>query len=182
MSAQTKRTTQTKKTTTTATRKKSSSRTSSRSKKKTTAAKKTAQYSNASIKGLQSKRSKLQKDIRQQEKALRNNKADVQKRLKNLMTINSEIDKHEKNIRQIESEIKTLDNNIRILNAQLKTLESQLKERKAKYIKSMRYITRRHTVQDRLMFIFSAESFTQMYRRLRFIREYAEYQKAQGEW
>ena len=92
MSAQTKRTTQTKKTTTTATRKKSSSKTSSRSKKKTTATKKTAQYSNASIKGLQSKRSTLQKEIRQQEKALRNNKSDVQKRLKKLMTINSEID------------------------------------------------------------------------------------------
>jgi septal ring factor EnvC (AmiA/AmiB activator) len=31
------------------------------------------------------------------------------------------------------------------------------------------------------MFVFSAENFNQMYRRLRFTREYATYQKAQGE-
>lgn len=31
------------------------------------------------------------------------------------------------------------------------------------------------------MFIFSAKSLTQMYRRLRFVREYALYQRTQGE-
>ena len=31
------------------------------------------------------------------------------------------------------------------------------------------------------MFIFSAKTFTQMYRRMRFVREYAAYQKVQGE-
>jgi len=31
------------------------------------------------------------------------------------------------------------------------------------------------------MFIFSAKNLAQMYRRLRFVREYADYQKAQGE-
>ena len=31
------------------------------------------------------------------------------------------------------------------------------------------------------MFVFSAKSLTQMYRRLRFVREYAAYQRAQGE-
>ena len=37
------------------------------------------------------------------------------------------------------------------------------------------------TIQDKLMFIFSAKNFAQMYRRLRFVREYAAYQRAQGE-
>ena len=48
-------------------------------------------------------------------------------------------------------------------------------------MKSMRYMARHRTVQDRLMFIFSAKSLTQMYRRLRFVREYAAFQRAQGE-
>lgn len=60
-------------------------------------------------------------------------------------------------------------------------MQKQLQERKAKYVKSMRYINRQHTLQDRLMFIFSAKNFAQMYRRLRFVREYASWQKAQGE-
>ena len=36
-------------------------------------------------------------------------------------------------------------------------------------------------IQDKLMFIFSAKSLTQAYRRLRFVQDYAAYQRAQGE-
>ncbi len=36
-------------------------------------------------------------------------------------------------------------------------------------------------MQSKLMFIFSASSFTQMFRRMRFMREYASYQRSQGE-
>jgi murein hydrolase activator len=62
----------------------------------------------------------------------------------------------------------------------LRTLEQQLQDRKVKYIKSMRYMSRHHSVQDKLMFVFSAKDFAQMYRRLQFIRQYSAYQKAQG--
>ncbi len=70
--------------------------------------------------------------------------------------------------------------NIGILQAQLKTLQQQLQDRKNKYIRSMRYMSRHHTVQDKLMFIFSAKNLTQMYRRLSFICQYSSYQKVQG--
>lgn len=140
-----------------------------------------AKYSTSEIRGLESKKSKLQKEIRQQEQKLRANQADVKKRLNQLLQINSEIDRHQKNIDGIQQDIDHLDGNIGLLKAQLKTLEEQLAERKAKYVKSMRYIARKHTMQDRLMFIFSAKNFAQMYRRLRFVREYASFQRAQGE-
>lgn len=112
---------------------------------------------------------------------MRANKADVKKRLGNLMTLNSEIDRHQKAIDTIQSEITRLDGNINMLQSQLATLEKQLSERKAKYVKSMRYLAAKRTVQDKLMFIFSAKNFAQMYRRLRFVREYAAYQRSQGE-
>lgn len=142
---------------------------------------KTASYTNASIRGLQSQRDAIQKKIKQQEKALRANKADVSKRLKNLMALNSEIDEKQKSIDGIQKDLKQIDGNIGILETQLSTLEQQLEERKSKYIKSVRYMARHRTVQDRLMFVFSAKSFLQMYRRLRFVKEYAAYQRAQGE-
>lgn len=140
-----------------------------------------ASYTNASIRGLQNQRSQVQKKIRQQEQALRANKADVQKRLQNLMVLNTEIGDRQKKIDNIQSDITHIEGNIGILNAQLKTLEQQLADRKAKYVKSMRYITRRHTFQDRLLFVLSARGFAQMYRRMRFAREYAAYQRVQGE-
>lgn len=182
--AQKKRTTTKTTTTTSASKKKkpaaSGKKTTTR--KKTTKKKPTAPtYTNESIRGLQNQRSKLQKQIRQQEQALKANRAAVAERLKNLMTINSEIDRHQKNIDGIENDITHIESNLDLLNAQLRTLEEQLAERKAKYVKSMRYLTRQHTFQDRLMFILSAKNFAQMFRRLRFVREYAAFQRAQGD-
>ncbi len=153
-------------------------------KKKNTAAKKgnkAPAYTNASIRGLQNQRAVVQKKIKEQEQLLRANKADVKKRLNDLLAINSEIDQRQKSIDGIQNDITHIEGNISVLRSQLSTLEQQLEERKAKYIKSMRYLAKSRTIQDRLMFIFSAKSLTQMYRRLRFVREYASYQRAQGE-
>lgn len=136
---------------------------------------------NSSIKGLQNQRATIQKKIKEQESLLRANKADVKKRLDNLLTINSDIDQHQKSIQEIQKDLTHIDDNIQLLETQLETLEKQLQERKDKYVKSMRYINKHHRVQDQLMFIFSAKNLAQMYRRMRFVREYASYQRAQGE-
>ena len=138
-------------------------------------------YTNASIKGLQKQRSQLQASIKKQERVLRANQADVKKRLQDLLVINSQIDERKKSINGIQRDINHINGNIGILNTQLKTLQQQLAERKARYVKSMRYMARHHKVQDQLMFIFSAKDLAQMYRRLRFVKEYAAYQRAQGE-
>ncbi len=147
----------------------------------TRAERKAATYSNASIRGLQGQRASIQKKIKEQEQALRRNQADVKKRLEDLMILNGEIDQSQKKIDGIQKDIHHIDGNIGILQAQLKTLQQQLQDRKNKYIRSMRYMSRHHTVQDKLMFIFSAKNLTQMYRRLSFIRQYSSYQKVQGE-
>lgn len=177
-----KTTAQTRKTSTA--RKKAPAKKITTKKKTTTRKKATAKkdtYSNASIRGLQKQRSQIQQKIKQQEKALRANQADVKKRLQNLMVINTEIGERQKNINNIQKDITHIESNMDILKAQLETLEKQLAERKARYIKSMSFVTRQHTFQDRLMFILSAHDFSQMYRRMRFVREYAAYQRVQGE-
>ena len=138
-------------------------------------------YSNASIKKLQIQRNAIQKKIKQQELALKANKEDVAKRLKDLLLINGEIDENQQHIEGIQKDIHHIEGNIDILKTQLSTLTEQLKDRQAKYIRSMRYMASNRTMQDKLMFIFSAKNFYQMYRRLRFVKEYAQYQKAQGE-
>lgn len=149
--------------------------------KSTTTTKKAPVYTNAEIKGLQNQRAAIKKKIQEQEQLLRANRADVKKRLDNLMVINSEIDERQKNIDNIQKDITHIEGNIGLLKAQLATLESQLKERQQKYLKSLRYMARHRKIQDQLMFVFSAKNLSQMYRRMRFVREYAAFQRAQGE-
>ena len=149
--------------------------------KKTTSKSKATSYSTPAIKGLQAERNQIQQKIRQQEKALRANQADVKKRLQDLLVLNTQIDERQKNIEGIQQDIHGIDNNIGILTVQLQNLQSQLNQHKEKYIKSLRYSAKHHNIQENMMFIFSAESLTQLYRRMRFVKEYAAYQKAQGD-
>ena len=133
------------------------------------------------IKGLQQQNQKLQKEIKEHEEEMKVKQKDVDTRLEKIVRLDTEIGQHQRTIDTIATDIKGLDSNIGILKGQLASLEAQLGERRTRFIRSMRYMARHRSIQDKLMFIFSANSLTQMYRRLRFVREYAAYQRAQGE-
>ncbi|MGM9732691.1 MAG: peptidoglycan DD-metalloendopeptidase family protein [Prevotella sp.] len=177
-SAQTKKPARKKATATTTAKKKKTN-----TGKKTSTGKKTntAEYETSSIKGLKNERAQIKKQIAAQQQKLRKNERDVKQRLQNLMVINTEIADKRRTIDTIRRDISHLDGNITQLNGQLIELNKELNDRKQKYVKSMRYMHRNRSIQSQLMFIFSAKNFSQMYRRMRFMREYASYQKAQGE-
>ena len=66
------------------------------------------------------------------------------------------------------------------MQRQLTALQRDLKEKKKKYEASVQYMYRNKSVQEKLMFIFSAENLSQTYRRMRYVQEYANYQRLQG--
>ena len=133
------------------------------------------------VQSLQSQRQKIQQQIKEQEKRLRSNELDVKRRLVNLMMLNTEIAVKRRTIDTIRKDLSALDIEIEVLNAELEQLKSELEDCKQKYVKSMRYMHRSQSMQSKLMFVFSASSVTQMFRRMRFMREYASYQRSQGE-
>ena len=152
--------------------------------KKTTRKKKTtapAAKQPASVQALQNQRQKIQQQIKEQEKRLQSNQQNVKKRLQNLMIINTEIEGKRRSIDTIRQNITTLDAEIEHLCQQLDDLQAELNKCKERYVKSMRYLHRNKDNQSQLMFIFSADNLTQMFRRLRFMREYAAYQHVQGD-
>lgn len=108
-------------------------------------------------------------------------KRNVKKGVEDLMILDTEIARQRVTIDTIRHGIVALDGHIANLNELLDTLENELNERKARYMQSMRYMHRNRSAQNQLAFILSADNFNQMYRRMRFNREYAAYQKAQGE-
>ena len=133
------------------------------------------------VKGLKQEQQQVRKQIQEQERKLRANEQNVKKRLENLLVINNEIADKRKSIDNIRMDITRLEGNIQMLEAQMKVLDHELDDRKQRYIKSMRYMHGHRNIESKLMFIFSAKNFSQMYRRLRFMREYASYQQTQGE-
>ena len=133
------------------------------------------------VNSLKSEQVQVRKQIQEQERKLQANERDVKKRLQNLMVINNEIADKRRTIDTIRQDITRLDGDISVLDNQLHTLQAELEERKQRYMKSMRYMHRNRNIQSQLMFVFSAKHLSEMYRRIRFVREYASYQQAQGE-
>ena len=142
---------------------------------------KTSKTQPPSVKSLQNQRQQIQQQIKQQEQRLYSNQQDVRKRLQNLMVINSEIEGKQRTIDTIRKDISSLDQEIAQMNRQLRQLEGQLAVCKERYVKSIRYMHRNRSAQNQLMFVFSADNFSQMFRRMRFMREYASYQHVQGD-
>ena len=134
-----------------------------------------------SVQALEKQRKQIQQQIKEQERRLRTSQKDVERRLQNLMIINTEIDGKRKTIDTIRQDIAHLEHEIEVLGQQLEELQEQLATCKERYVKSLRYMHRNRNTQSQLMFIFSADNLGQMYRRLRFMREYAAYQHVQGD-
>jgi septal ring factor EnvC (AmiA/AmiB activator) len=133
------------------------------------------------VQALEKQRKQIQQQIREQERRLASSQKDVKKRLQNLMILNTEIAGKRRTIDTIRHDISNLDEEIEMLSRQLDELQKMLADCKQKYVKSMRYMHRNRSAQSQMMFIFSADNFAQMYRRLRFMREYAAYQHVQGD-
>ena len=158
-------------------------KTTQKSKGKTTQQQKGKQpaVTNSAIKGLRQEQAQIKQNIKKQEQALRANKAAVSKKLKDLERISSDISRRQRSIDSIQHDIYHISDDIDMLSMQLENLQEMLEERKKSYIKSMQYMARNHTIGSKLMFIFSAENFSQAYRRMRFMKDYATYQRTQGE-
>lgn len=132
------------------------------------------------IQELESQRNELQQQIAESETLLRSTKKDVKSQLDNLALINGQIEDRKKYIQTIERDVQSLNNEINTLQRQLKSLQRELKDKKEKYGASVQYMYRNKSIQEKLMFIFSAENLSQTYRRLRYVREYADYQRLQA--
>ena len=132
------------------------------------------------IKELESQRNELQQQIAESETLLRSTKKDVKSQLDNLALINGQIDERKKYISAIEKDVQTINGEIKTLQRQLKSLQQELNDKKDKYKASVQYMYRNKSIQEKLMFIFSAENLSQTYRRLRYVREYADFQRLQA--
>ena len=123
------------------------------------------------IQELENQRNELQQQIAASETLLRSTKKDVKSQLDNLALINGQIEDRKKYIRSIENDVQSLNNEINTLQRQLRGLQRELKDKKDKYGASVQYMYRNKSIQEKLMFIFSAENLSQTYRRLRYVRE-----------
>lgn len=135
---------------------------------------------NSSIKKLQKQQAALQSKIKESERQLKTTKKSVQAQLSTLMEINSQITEKKNYVAGIQQQVDTMARKVAVLEQELARLQKDLDVCKARFQKGAMYMYRNKMMQNKLMFIFSAKSFRQMYKRMRYMLEYTKYQRAQG--
>ena len=133
------------------------------------------------VSSLQQKQKQLQRDTEAKRRRKEQVEQGVKRGMESLILLNSEISEKRRVIDTIRNDISSLDAGMALMRRQLDTLAQELEERKQKFMTSMRYLHRNRSTQNQLMFVLSADNFNQMYRRMRFTRTYATFQRAQGE-
>ena len=130
---------------------------------------------------LQNQKKKLTQQRQAAQQRQRELEQQVKKRMQDVEALGSNIDDSRLTLDSLRLAIDTLNSHISVLDSQLVVLKQELEERRQHYIKSARYMYRSRTARNQMMFVLSARSFNQMYRRMRFMNEYTTYQRAQGE-
>lgn len=104
----------------------------------------------------------------------------IKANLDSVLILDNRIGKQQASIDSLNTEIVRLNKLVSTLQKELSQLEKELQIKKNRYSNALVRLRRHRSVQNKMMFIFSADNFAQIIRRMRYLQEYATYQKAQG--
>lgn len=133
------------------------------------------------VKELKSQKAKLQQDYQKSQKALDKTRSDVKKGQLNIQYLGQEIETRVRYIHQTERELDSLGRLVDSVQTEIRIQDSILSVKKERYTRSLRMAQAYRKVNSTLLFALSADDVTQMYRRLRYTRQYASYQRTMGE-
>lgn len=133
------------------------------------------------VRELENQKAKLQQDLKKSKMALDNTRKDVKKGQLNIRYLDQEIEVRVQYIHQTEGELDSLQTLVDSVQAEIQYLDSVLTAKKQKYVNALRAAQAYRKVNSSLLFAFSARDITQMYRRLRYTRQYASYERSIGE-
>lgn len=132
-------------------------------------------------KELEKKREQLQAEIARVNKLLFNTQKEGEDLLDNLEDINKKIEVRTALIKAIEEEVAYLQKQVYNKEKELKKLNDELTALKDDYAAMILKSYKSKSEQNKLMFLLSSEDFFQAYKRYRYMQQYADYRKKQGD-
>ena len=131
------------------------------------------------VKDLQKKQKKLQEEIEQTNKMLKQTKRDESATLNKLQLIGQNIKTQRKLITTLDNEIVALNREMRHLSSTRDSLQKVLVGYKADYAQMVRQSHYARMQQSPLLFLLSSDSFQQLARRTRYLQEFAHFRQEQ---
>ena len=133
------------------------------------------------IKSLENQRKEALKSIEETRKMLSSTQKSAMSSLNQLKLLTAEIETHRRVIRILNKEINEINREQRAISDTIFRLEKSLGQKKESYAKAMQSIYQKQSGYQTMMFVFSSNSLSQSYRRIRYLREYSSWRKKEAE-
>lgn len=130
---------------------------------------------------LRKNREQTLKELNETNKKLNKTLRNAKSSLNELNSITAEIRQQRNLIAKINREIAAINRKQRAVKDTIYLLQKDLTAKKRSYAKAVKRMGHRRSEYDELMFIFSASSLSQSYRRARYLKEYSAWRKRQAE-
>lgn len=133
------------------------------------------------VKELKQQQSKLKTELQQSKTQLDNTRKQVKTGQQNVDFLGLQMNNRLSRIHQLEQELDALEADITRLQKEVTELDAEVRMRRQRLKAAVRNARAQRVNTDPLVFVLSAKTFSQMYRRSRYAREYIAYQHNLGE-
>lgn len=130
---------------------------------------------------LESQKSKLQAKIKETERILSQTSNKRQSSIGRLKALNNQIQSRTSLISAIRNEVSLLDDDIDENQSIIDAMENDLNNLRAEYAEMLYTTYKTSRGYDELTFLFASSSFNELFMRMKYIRQYTETRKKQGE-
>ncbi|MCE5174838.1 MAG: peptidoglycan DD-metalloendopeptidase family protein [Bacteroidales bacterium] len=129
---------------------------------------------------LEKKRKEALERVERTTQMLSKNKATTKNTIYRLNVLGDQIKARESFLNDLSKELGVISTEMSEIQEEYSELSLNLSVKKEQYAKSIRLMSRRNKSEDKLMFILSAKDLNQMTSRMRYLDEYAGYQRVQA--
>ncbi len=132
------------------------------------------------VKELEAKRSKIQKEINLTSKFLSETTQNKEAALQRFTTLRSQIKKRKLLIQTLKKEINITNKRIERTDAVIQALQADIEQLQKEYAIIINQAYRQKLTQSNWLFLFSAKDFNDAFRRWQYIKQYDTYRKKQA--
>lgn len=138
-------------------------------------------YFSQGSKKLKQEEAALKKKIADTKNLIQQTRKTEQLTMTELAIINHQIAYRESLMDNMNYQMKRLDDDLLDNQKEIQQLENNLKELKEEYAKMLRYAFKNRDEDYKMLYIFSAKSYTEAYHRLKYIEQYTDFRQKQVE-
>jgi len=139
-----------------------------------------AQEASEQQKKLEAQRLRLKKEIKQINSLLFTNTKTRKNALTEVEDLQVKLNVRTELIKITNQQANLLTRRIKLNQRSISDQQNDLEQLKAEYAKMIQKSYASKSLQNRLMFLFSSESFLQAYKRIQYLKQYARYRRKQG--